>query len=88
MVKLWKSRSGNIGATNAMRVLGKPLGLTAFLLDFAKGLVPTLVFAGWAGALDERAGSGSAPVGAVSGRGSGGTVELSPSVGSESGRVA
>ena len=30
--------SGNIGATNAMRVLGKPLGLAAFLLDFAKGL--------------------------------------------------
>lgn len=37
--------SGNIGATNAMRVLGKPLGLLAFLLDFAKGLVPVLVFA-------------------------------------------
>ncbi len=37
--------SGNIGATNAMRVLGKPLGLVAFLLDFAKGLVPVVVFA-------------------------------------------
>lgn len=37
--------SGNIGATNAMRVLGKPLGLVAFLLDFGKGLVPVLVFA-------------------------------------------
>lgn len=32
--------SGNIGATNAMRVLGRPLGLVAFLLDFAKGWVP------------------------------------------------
>jgi glycerol-3-phosphate acyltransferase PlsY len=37
--------SGNIGATNAMRVLGKPLGIVAFLLDFAKGLVPVVVFA-------------------------------------------
>ena len=40
--------SGNIGATNAMRVLGKPLGLLAFFLDFAKGLVPVLVLAPWA----------------------------------------
>lgn len=32
--------SGNIGATNAMRVLGRPLGLVAFLLDFAKGWAP------------------------------------------------
>lgn len=29
--------SGNIGATNAMRVLGKPLGLFVFLLDCFKG---------------------------------------------------
>ncbi|MCH2105631.1 MAG: glycerol-3-phosphate 1-O-acyltransferase PlsY [Planctomycetes bacterium] len=29
--------SGNIGATNAMRALGKPLGLLAFGLDFGKG---------------------------------------------------
>ncbi len=40
--------SGNIGATNAMRVLGKPLGIVAFLLDFAKGAVPAAVFAPWA----------------------------------------
>lgn len=33
--------SGNIGATNAMRALGKPLGFFAFTLDFGKGfLVP------------------------------------------------
>jgi len=31
--------SGNIGATNAMRALGKPLGLLAFALDFGKGFV-------------------------------------------------
>ena len=47
-VDLRQVGSGNIGATNAMRVLGKPLGLVAFLLDFAKGLVPTLVFAKYA----------------------------------------
>ncbi len=29
--------SGNIGATNAMRVLGKPIGITVLLLDAAKG---------------------------------------------------
>jgi len=32
--------SGNIGATNTGRALGKPLGFLAFLLDFAKGYLP------------------------------------------------
>jgi glycerol-3-phosphate acyltransferase PlsY len=41
--------SGNIGATNAMRALGKPLGIVAFLLDFAKGAVPVVLFAPWIG---------------------------------------
>jgi glycerol-3-phosphate acyltransferase PlsY len=35
--------SGNIGATNALRVLGKPIGLTVFALDFLKGLVAVLI---------------------------------------------
>lgn len=37
--------SGNIGSTNAMRVLGKPLGILAFLLDFGKGWLPVAVLA-------------------------------------------
>jgi len=32
--------SGNIGATNVLRVLGKPLGITTFILDALKGFVP------------------------------------------------
>lgn len=34
--------SGNIGATNVWRVLGKGPGLLCFFLDMLKGLVPTL----------------------------------------------
>ncbi|NLX13219.1 MAG: glycerol-3-phosphate 1-O-acyltransferase PlsY [Phycisphaerales bacterium] len=36
--------SGNIGATNAGRVLGKPYGLAVFALDGLKGLMPTVLF--------------------------------------------
>lgn len=36
--------SGNIGATNAMRVLGAPLGLVAFALDVGKGYAPAALF--------------------------------------------
>ena len=35
--------SGNIGATNAMRVLGRPLGLLAFALDCLKGFAPAFL---------------------------------------------
>lgn len=38
--------SGNIGATNAGRVLGKPFGYLVFGLDLLKGLLPTM-FAGF-----------------------------------------
>lgn len=39
--------SGNIGATNTMRALGKPLGITCFVLDVAKGAIPTLITSLW-----------------------------------------
>ena len=35
--------SGNIGATNVLRVLGKPVGITVLVLDLLKGLMPVLV---------------------------------------------
>src|SRR5690348_13901607 len=35
--------SGNIGATNAARALGKKTGILVFLCDAAKGLVPVLL---------------------------------------------
>jgi glycerol-3-phosphate acyltransferase PlsY len=35
--------SGNIGATNVLRVLGKPLGITTFVLDALKGYGPAVI---------------------------------------------
>jgi glycerol-3-phosphate acyltransferase PlsY len=42
--------SGNIGATNAARALGRRMGVVVFLCDAAKGAVPVLVVAHLAGA--------------------------------------
>lgn len=47
-VDILKQGSGNIGATNVGRVLGRPFGILVFLLDFAKGAVPALLAKGWA----------------------------------------
>jgi len=35
--------SGNIGATNVLRTLGKPVGITVLIFDIAKGVVPVLL---------------------------------------------
>lgn len=35
--------SGNAGATNAVRIMGKKLGVLTFLMDFAKGIVAVLL---------------------------------------------
>jgi glycerol-3-phosphate acyltransferase PlsY len=48
-VDLRKVGSGNIGATNVMRTLGKKLGYTCFALDVAKGLIPMLLAIGLTG---------------------------------------
>jgi acyl-phosphate glycerol 3-phosphate acyltransferase len=42
-VNLFEAGSGNIGATNAARVLGWRWGLGVFVLDFLKGVVPVVV---------------------------------------------
>ena len=41
--------SGNVGATNLGRALGKKWGLICFFLDMAKGLAPVLAYGFWAG---------------------------------------
>ena len=35
--------SGNIGATNVLRVLGTPIGISVLILDVLKGLLPVLL---------------------------------------------
>jgi len=43
-IDLRKHGSGNLGATNVMRVLGTKVGLAVFAFDMAKGAVPVLFF--------------------------------------------
>lgn len=49
-VDIRKEGSGNTGATNVGRVLGRRFGILCFMLDATKGAVPVLV-AGWLGGL-------------------------------------
>ena len=46
-IDLRKHGSGNLGATNVMRVLGTKIGLVVFLLDMAKGAAPVYFFPKW-----------------------------------------
>jgi glycerol-3-phosphate acyltransferase PlsY len=46
-IDLRKHGSGNIGATNVGRVLGKKWGLICLFLDALKGLLPVWLFPGW-----------------------------------------
>ena len=46
-IDLRKHGSGNLGATNVMRVLGTKIGLAVFLFDMAKGGVPVYCFPKW-----------------------------------------
>lgn len=39
--------SGNIGATNAIRVLGKGIGIPVFILDMLKGWLPVVLAKWW-----------------------------------------
>ncbi|MDG1498947.1 MAG: glycerol-3-phosphate 1-O-acyltransferase PlsY [Planctomycetota bacterium] len=65
-VNLHATGSGNIGATNTSRAIGKPLGLLAFTLDFLKGYVPA-VFLVPALASGEAAGMGAGALAVLAG---------------------
>lgn len=46
-IDIRKHGSGNIGATNVLRVLGKKVGIPVFILDMLKGLIPTMLAEWW-----------------------------------------
>lgn len=48
-IDIRKYGSGNIGATNAMRVLGKGPGAACLLIDILKGWLPAMLFSGGLG---------------------------------------
>jgi len=42
-IDIRKEGSGNVGATNVLRTLGKKYGIACFFLDFLKGFLPVIV---------------------------------------------
>jgi glycerol-3-phosphate acyltransferase PlsY len=46
-IDIRKTGSGNIGATNAFRILGKPAGTMVLLTDAVKGWAAVVLAAGW-----------------------------------------
>lgn len=48
-IDLRRHGSGNLGATNAFRVLGWKAALPIFVIDIAKGWFPAFAFPGWDG---------------------------------------
>lgn len=46
-IDLRKHGSGNLGATNVIRVLGTKIGLLVFAFDMAKGALPVIFFPRW-----------------------------------------
>lgn len=49
-IDLREHGSKNLGATNVYRILGWKYAIPVALFDIAKGAIPVLFFAGWAGA--------------------------------------
>lgn len=47
-VDIRKTGSGNVGATNVLRSVGKKAGITALILDIAKGFIPAFFIPGLA----------------------------------------
>lgn len=47
-IDIRKHGSGNVGATNALRVLGKGTGITVLILDILKGVVAIACVGAWA----------------------------------------
>ena len=54
-IDIRKVGSGNIGATNALRVLGKPAGILVLLVDALKGFLAVAIVVNWYPELHEMA---------------------------------
>ncbi|PYO87312.1 MAG: glycerol-3-phosphate acyltransferase, partial [Gemmatimonadetes bacterium] len=51
-IDLREHGSKNLGATNVYRILGWKYAIPVALVDIAKGAIPVLFFAKWAGAAE------------------------------------